>query len=181
MDSFPSKLSKYGIECTWRKHKEEERLFLHFKYDADLVEKIKHVPGRRWSNTYKCWHVLDSDLNRRILLLILPAKNNSNLEWEIVAECFADYILKTGFNYAIARSYLVGFQIFASYFYEVKPTSITKKQLTSFLLIVNNQKLDIQTIQIFESVILFYEQILKLDVLGNGFLAITQEVKFDCY
>ena len=38
-------------------HRQEERLSLVFDYDEELIEKIKNIPGRKWSKTMKCWHV----------------------------------------------------------------------------------------------------------------------------
>jgi len=38
-------------------HRNEKRLKLVFDYDEELIEKIKNLPGRKWSKTMKCWHV----------------------------------------------------------------------------------------------------------------------------
>ncbi|MCD4788796.1 MAG: tyrosine-type recombinase/integrase, partial [Bacteroidales bacterium] len=38
-------------------HRNEKRLKLVFDYDEELIEKIKNMPGRKWSKTMKCWHV----------------------------------------------------------------------------------------------------------------------------
>jgi site-specific recombinase XerD len=38
-------------------HKGEQRIKLVFDYDLQLIEKVKNIPGRMWSQTMKCWHV----------------------------------------------------------------------------------------------------------------------------
>jgi hypothetical protein len=38
-------------------HRGERRLSLKFRYDRELIEKLKKIPGCRWSATMRCWHV----------------------------------------------------------------------------------------------------------------------------
>ncbi len=38
-------------------HKNEKRIKLVFKFDPELVKKIKQLPGARWSQTLLCWHI----------------------------------------------------------------------------------------------------------------------------
>lgn len=38
-------------------HRGEKRWALNFKYEKNLVAKVKQIPGRRWSETLKCWHL----------------------------------------------------------------------------------------------------------------------------
>ncbi len=48
-------------------YKSEKRIKLVFDYDEDIISKVKTIPGRRWSDTLKCWHVPDTE---KILALI---------------------------------------------------------------------------------------------------------------
>lgn len=41
-------------------HKEQDRLFLEFKYDAELIALIRTVEGIAWSQTRKAWHIPDT-------------------------------------------------------------------------------------------------------------------------
>jgi hypothetical protein len=36
-------------------HRGEGRLKVNFAYDRDLIRKIKHIDGARWSQTHKAW------------------------------------------------------------------------------------------------------------------------------
>lgn len=39
------------------KHRDENRIFVQFAYDRDLILKIKTLPGSRWSTSKKAWHI----------------------------------------------------------------------------------------------------------------------------
>lgn len=41
------------------------RILLRFAHDKNRNERIKKVPDARWSNTYKGWHIPDTDENRK--------------------------------------------------------------------------------------------------------------------
>lgn len=38
-------------------HREEKRIQLVFDYNLDLIQKVKELEGRKWSQTLKCWHI----------------------------------------------------------------------------------------------------------------------------
>jgi integrase/recombinase XerD len=42
-------------------HRNLAVLRLEFRFDAELVSKIKAIPGARWSKTMGCWYLPDSD------------------------------------------------------------------------------------------------------------------------
>jgi len=46
------------IKISYRKgvHRGEERLLLDIPYENDIIEKVKMIPGRKWSKTKSCWH-----------------------------------------------------------------------------------------------------------------------------
>ena len=39
------------------RHRDEERIALLFNYDKELIEKIKGLPDRRYSQSLNCWHI----------------------------------------------------------------------------------------------------------------------------
>ncbi|MCO6484551.1 MAG: hypothetical protein J5I41_02120, partial [Saprospiraceae bacterium] len=45
-------------------HRGEARLALHFPYDKAMIGAVKALPGARWSDTMKCWHVPDTAESR---------------------------------------------------------------------------------------------------------------------
>src|SRR6056297_1367517 len=53
--------AKFGLTVTVyrRFHRGAMRLFLHFEYDRGMIERVKKLPGARWSKTHKGWYVDD--------------------------------------------------------------------------------------------------------------------------
>jgi integrase/recombinase XerD len=53
-------------------HKGQERLFLEFDYDAELIALIKKIDGIAWSQTRKAWHVPDTNEHLELILSRFP-------------------------------------------------------------------------------------------------------------
>jgi len=47
-------------------HKGKEVIWLQFDYDKDLIKMIKQNTKGRWSQTKKCWYLLDNKYNRTL-------------------------------------------------------------------------------------------------------------------
>jgi site-specific recombinase XerD len=45
------------VICSIIEYGGEKRVKLAFPYDPLLIEKVKAIPGRRWSGTKRCWHI----------------------------------------------------------------------------------------------------------------------------
>jgi integrase/recombinase XerD len=41
-------------------HKGEKRLQLRFRYNKELISRVRSIDGCRWSQTMRCWHVPDN-------------------------------------------------------------------------------------------------------------------------
>ncbi len=48
-------------------HRDQKRIKLVFDYNDELINKIKTIPGRAWSQTMGCWHVPDNEISRKHL------------------------------------------------------------------------------------------------------------------
>lgn len=46
-----------NIKVDFVVHKGQERLKIVFDYNPALIEKVKLIPGRAWSQTMRCWHI----------------------------------------------------------------------------------------------------------------------------
>ena len=55
------------IKLSILEHNEEKRLFAGFPFNRKLVDVIKEIPGRRWSQTKKQWHF---NLNKQVFELL---------------------------------------------------------------------------------------------------------------
>ena len=49
------------IEVKRIEHRGEKRIGLFFPYDPEIINQVKKLPERRWSQSLGCWHVPDSD------------------------------------------------------------------------------------------------------------------------
>lgn len=45
------------IKLLIREHGSEKRLFIDFAYNKELIRIVKQIPGARWSNSKKQWHI----------------------------------------------------------------------------------------------------------------------------
>lgn len=52
-----------SIELENIKHRGAEQICIRFDYNYALIERVRTIPGRMWSATYKCWYVADSSRN----------------------------------------------------------------------------------------------------------------------
>ena len=52
------------LTCAVVQHRSQSRIALNFDYNPDWHQRIKKVPGARWSRTMKSWHVPDTIENR---------------------------------------------------------------------------------------------------------------------
>lgn len=45
-------------------HKEKPVIRIDFDYNAELIKRVKALPGAAWSQTMKCWYVPDTEAYR---------------------------------------------------------------------------------------------------------------------
>ena len=57
------------MKISYRKgvHRGEERLLLDIPYHKAIIEKVKMIPGRKWSKTKNCWHVPNNQESMRYI------------------------------------------------------------------------------------------------------------------
>lgn len=52
-----SKITKFQIDIRRIEHRGAARILLLFPYDAQLIDRIKEIEGRKYTKTYKGWHL----------------------------------------------------------------------------------------------------------------------------
>ena len=57
-------------------HRNENRLAVHFKHDTSLIALIRKIPGSKWSQTKKCWHVPNNKESKNLLSRLFPEMYN---------------------------------------------------------------------------------------------------------
>ena len=57
-------LQKYNVSFRVGTHNGKSVIFITFPYDKDLHERVKELPGCKWSSSHKSWYVLDNEFYR---------------------------------------------------------------------------------------------------------------------
>lgn len=57
-------LQKYNVSFRVGTHNGKSVIFITFPYDKDLHERVKKLPGCKWSSSHKSWYVLDNEFYR---------------------------------------------------------------------------------------------------------------------
>ncbi|WPP47969.1 site-specific tyrosine recombinase/integron integrase [Catalinimonas niigatensis] len=52
-------------------HRGEARIFLDIPHEEEIIDKVKMIPGRKWSKTKNCWHVPDNKESMRYINRLL--------------------------------------------------------------------------------------------------------------
>jgi site-specific recombinase XerD len=48
-------------------HRGENRIFVYYPYNEDFSNRMKQIPGAKWSKTQKAWHIPDNRENIKVL------------------------------------------------------------------------------------------------------------------
>lgn len=54
-------------------YKGDKRIKLIFDYDNELIQRVKEIPGARWSDSLKCWHLPDNKTGKDGIASLLSA------------------------------------------------------------------------------------------------------------
>lgn len=54
------------------KHKDEERIFIQFPYNKELISKVRTLPDARWSASKRAWHIPASRASFTAMLDLFP-------------------------------------------------------------------------------------------------------------
>ena len=67
------------LEAKLVSHKGERRIALYFEKNVELNERIKNMPGSKWSQSIRAWHLPDTETNRRTFGLSSTEKKEENI------------------------------------------------------------------------------------------------------
>lgn len=59
-------------------HRERLHIGLRFNYDQELIDRIKQLPGRRYSKTHNCWYIPYTDTS-------FSSFKQLNVPYEVIA------------------------------------------------------------------------------------------------
>ena len=58
-------------------HRGEERILLEIPFEQSIIEKVKLIPGRKWSQSKKCWHIPETSESMRYVHRLVELYNSS--------------------------------------------------------------------------------------------------------
>ncbi|MGD2034315.1 MAG: site-specific integrase [Bacteroidales bacterium] len=175
---FPGSIEKSEtpirvIPC---EHKGERRLQLRFSYDKELIERIREIPGCRWSATMHCWHVPDNEVTKEILfdLHFINDKTFKNLKNDrsnrelsdsirYYLKKYEDYLKYKRYSANTRNVYLSMIKIFFTFHKFCLPEEITNEDILHFnntYILKNNFSFNYQN-QMISAIKLFFEKVEK--------------------
>ena len=145
---------------------------IRFKYDPGLVEEVKKIPGRKWSQTLKCWHVPDTQENRLRFGLSAPAGISSKRELTKVNDvnksalnALREKLILKGYSKNTQRTYYYEFAQFLYTLGDNDAKEIDEEKIRSYFLYCA-EELQMKESQInsrYNAIKFYYEQVLGRD------------------
>jgi site-specific recombinase XerD len=151
-------------------HQEGKRIKLDFPYDPLLIERVKAIPGRAWSQTEKCWHIpwresCQTYLENTFVGLAEIKPDGHKKKDEIKPVLPPEYLeqlkLKR-YSRSTIKAYLAHFNLFLTYVGRRPPRGITQEEIKRYLLYLVNEKNVSGTYQnqAINAIKFYYEQVL---------------------
>lgn len=150
------------------KHKENDVIFLIFDYDKSLIERVKKLVGVKWSQSKKCWYVIDNKeyrskfgINQKELTI--GHETNICPENQLILKRYKETLILKGYSPKTLRTYT---HEFASLLISLKNTSVdsmnSERHRAYFLYCIGTLKLSENTVHSRMNAVKFYfEQILN--------------------
>lgn len=154
-------------------HHDEPRIKLIFDYDLKTLQKLKAIPGLKWSKTMRCWHAPDTELVRKQLVSLsgnaiketqMPnpvAYFRLPEQLQMYFDKFEVYLNYKRYSTNTVRVYLSMIRIFFSYNKDKLPEQITNDDIMLFnrdFILKNHFSFNYQN-QMVSAIKLFFERI----------------------
>ena len=147
-------------------------IWIRFQYDQSLVNEVKMISGRKWSQTLKSWYVPDTQENRTRLGLPMSAGLPSKMELPKVSEinkpalnALREKIILKGYSKNTQRTYYYEFAQFLYLLGNHDVNSMDEKRIRSYFLYCA-EKLQMTESQInsrYNTIKFYFEQVLGRD------------------
>ncbi len=167
------------IDCQFGFHRNHEVIYLKFEYDPVAIQELKKSLNAKWSNTHKCWYVLNIE-NNRIKLGLSKLSTNETVESD-KSQNYKNLIFKISnhnieelkryinvlelkaYSHNTIRTYRNEFIQLLEIIKEVHVDELTEEKLRSYLLYcVKTLKLKENTIHSrLNALKFYYEKVLK--------------------
>lgn len=159
---------KYNVTYKPAEHRGKNVIFIHFDYDAKLIERVKKLMGVSWSRSKKAWYVKDLPLFRKKFGLPLHVIGKD--VWSQIHPInqpaltkFVETLQLKAYSQSTINTYRNEFAQLLYLLKEKNVTDIDATQLRSyFLYCINTLKLSENTLHSrLNSLKFYFEQVLK--------------------
>jgi integrase/recombinase XerD len=142
-------------------HHKEARIVLHFDYSAAANQRVRQLPGARWSNTLKAWHVPDTEEHR--IQFKLPSKSIGQLTTEVLAkvEQYKRWMRSRRYSDSTVKTYTEALLSFLKFYWSKPVADISNEDIIRFNneFILENKLSSSYQNQIVNAIKLFFSKI----------------------
>lgn len=149
-------------------HKKQNRIAVYFEKNADLIARIKKLPGVQWSQSLKVWHLPDTEAYRKQFKLKPEVAPEINTEHFQKKEQFTRWLKSKRYSDNTIKTYCDALLVFLRHVEHKPLTSITNTDVINFnndYILKNKLSASYQN-QVVNGIKLFFKQVenRKLDI-----------------
>lgn len=114
-------------------HKGEPRIAIAFKWDPELIKKVRQFHDSKWSQTHKSWHIPDTE-NNRILLGLPPREIKPILSDDTYTklENFEKFLRSRRYSDNTIKTYQDAVRSFLTFFHYKSVAEITNADIITY-------------------------------------------------
>lgn len=153
------------------KHKKQDRIAVYFEKNIALIERIKKLPGIKWSNSLKVWHLPNNDENRKRFKIVTFIKSKLCVENEHHLLNFKSWLEAKRYSENTVKTYVEALSVFMIFYKDKRIELIDNKDVIAYHhdYILKNKLSGSYQNQIINALKLFYKKVfnnnLKIDEL----------------
>ncbi|MBK8685903.1 MAG: phage integrase N-terminal SAM-like domain-containing protein [Bacteroidetes bacterium] len=138
---------RYWLKCPFLcdLHKGQEVIFIFCKFDTELIQIIRRIPGSKWSQSRRAWYVLDREQLR--VHFQIPKKQYEPDSLDDISagnarqlERFMEQIKLQGYSPHTLRTYTSEFRVFLRDLKHRPVQEITYEQLRLYFVYLIDKK-----------------------------------------
>jgi integrase/recombinase XerD len=141
------------------KHKGEQRISVSFEKNAALIEEIKQIEGRRWSQSRRLWHLPDTDENRIRFGLPTKAEVSLSVEGQEQINKFKHFLKSKRYSDNTIKTYVDALKSFFVFYAQRPVVELTNLDVIHFnnaYILKNNLSASYQN-QVVNAIKLYYK------------------------
>lgn len=124
------------MKAVWRAervvHDEQQRIAIYFEKDAQLIARVKKLPGVKWSQTLKAWHITDNQKNRLKFKLPETIVNMLPVDKTDALFAFGQWLLARRYSDSTVKTYLEALRCFFTFYSDKESSKIDNTDVIYF-------------------------------------------------